>query len=345
MLRFAIPLLALLSVLKIDLATAQSVTALKDAYSGAVTWDESTKVLSFTSSGELNFPDRQDFMERRWDVPADVKTIHIAANVQVTGFFFVSSNLTIQGEDQKSSVIYGTPEVDLLRRKGLDKVGGRSTVYSAILAKGNLTVHINNLTVLDPYGFMFTGKDGAVMHLYGVRGIDDRGGEHSHSDGISAANGSTVRECYFEAGDDVIKVYADIYVENTTIHMIRNSVPIQFGWGNYGSGATAVFRNLTITGDSGRGGTGNAIVNARYGYYDKTLIFQGLKIDNPNSTLFDLNNEPSNDKPGGGHLAVRMDDVQIQVKEFAKRWNMEVDLEICGKPVTLETGKTTLGCE
>ena len=97
--------------------------------------------------------------------------------------------------------------------------------------------------------------------------------------------GSTVKNCFFSSGDDIIKVYHDIYVENTTIEMIRNTVPIQFGWGSYGSGAKGIFKNLAIKGAKGRESTGNAIIDARRGTYDKTLEFDGLVIDAPNSVL------------------------------------------------------------
>lgn len=309
--------------------SAQSVDELKTCFSGTFEWSERAHTLTFTSSGAFDFPNRPDYHRHRWNVPKEVEKIIIRKHTRVTGFFHLFNNTTIEGEDRESSVIYGTSTSNLLRSEGLDSFSG-SPPYSAIYGKGEIVIHVNNLTVLNPFSYMFTGKDGAVLHIYRCRGIDNRGGHHNHSDGISADDGSTVRDCYFEAGDDVIKVYHDIFVENTTIKMITNTVPIQLGWGNYGDGAVGVFRNLTIIGNKGRGGTGNAIIDARYGEYDKTLIFEGLTIKNPQAAIFDFWNEEKNNR-SGGKATIRMNDVDIQVERFQKRWNMEVDLKICGQ--------------
>lgn len=321
---------------------AQSVEQLETYYSGAFTWSAEAHTLIFTESGTFDFPNRPNYHRHRWDVPKEVKKIVIRENTRVTGFFHFFHNTTIEGEDQQSSVIYGTSTRNLLRSEGLDTNSG-SPPYSAIYGKGEIVVQVNNLTVLNPFSYMFTGKEGAVLHIYRCRGIDNRGGHHNHSDGVSADDGSTVRDCYFEAGDDVFKVYHDLYVENTTVKMITNTVPIQLGWGNYGSGAVGVFRNLTIIGDGGRGGTGNAIVDARYGEYDKILIFDGLTVDNPNASLFDFWNEKKRGR-SGGKAVIRMNNVDLNLGQFQKRWNMEVDLEICGEKYSEEDSKKKIRC-
>ncbi|MEL7119193.1 MAG: hypothetical protein AAFO07_07130 [Bacteroidota bacterium] len=338
MMRYSIILFMLLS----HIGFGQSVEELEKYFTGDVIWQEKEATLYFTKDGTFDFPNRPDYHRHRWSVPEEVKKIIIKENTKVTGFFHIFDNCTIEGENQETSIIYGTSVKNLLRSEGLDANGG-SPPYSAIYGKGEIVIHVNNLTVLNPFAFMFTGKDGAVFHLYKCRGIDNRGGHHNHSDGVSADDGTTVRECYFEAGDDVIKVYHDIYVENTTIKMITNTVPIQLGWGSYGSGAVGVFKNLTVIGDKGRGSTGNALVDARYGAYDKTLIFEGLEFKNPNGVLFDFWNEPKQGK-SGGHVTIRMNDVDLAFSEFQKRWNMSVDLEICGEKYSKDNDKSRIKC-
>lgn len=330
--------------------SAQPVPDLEKYYSGTYVWKEAERTLEFQSSGAFNFPGRKDLMEFRWDVPKEVSRIIINENVSVTGFFHLFNHTLIEGKDRATSVIYGTSEAGHLRRLGLDKVGARSVPYSTFYAKGDFVIRVQNLTVLNPFSFMFTGKSSngghaAVFHLYQVSGIDDRGGHSNHSDGVSAGGGTTVRDCYFECGDDVFKVYQDIYVENTTVKMIKNAVPIQLGWHNNNTPAIGVFRNLKIIGDLGRGGTGNAIINARNGRYDKTLIFDGLHIENPNATLLDLWNNDHNGVKGGGKLTIRMDNSDIQVAQFSKRWNMDVNMEICSQIIKQVEQRTTFNCQ
>ncbi len=330
--------------------TAQSINSLKAHYSGKISWNKAERTLIFQQSGQIDFPKRKDYHNYRWDVPKEVYRILIERNVQVTGFFHLFHDILIEGEERSSSVIYGTAEPGLLRKAGLDRVGSRSVPYSTLYAKGDIVVQVRNLTVLNPFSFMFTGKadavgHAAVFHLYQVSGIDNRGGHSNHSDGVSAGRGTTVRDCYFECGDDVFKVYQDIYVENTTIKMITNTVPIQLGWHNSTSNAVGVFRNLTILGNKGRRPTGNAIINARNGHYNKTLLFDGLKVENPNATLLDLWNNDHQGVKGGGHLTIRMDNVDLEYANFKKRWNMEVDLEICGHEIMAEENRTKLNCD
>lgn len=333
-----------------QLLTAQPIDELAQHFSGKLSWEAAQQTLTFEQSGTIHFPQRENLMDFRWDVPTAVTKIIIKKGVQVTGFFHLFNHTLIEGEDRATSILYGTDEAGLLNKRGLDKEGPRAVPYSALFAKGDIVIRVQNLTVLNPFSFMFTGKadqggHSAVFHLYQVSGIDNRGGHSNHSDGVSAGNGTTVRDCYFECGDDVIKVYQDIYVENTTIKMIKNTVPIQLGWHNNSQHAIGVFRNLKIIGDLGRQPTGNAIINARNGRYDKTLLFDGLTVENPNATLLDLWNNDHDGVKGGGHLTLRMDNIQLQVGQFQKRWNMEVDMEICGQKMTQEETRTSIDCQ
>ena len=293
------------------MARAQSVAELVRSYSGGSIWDLETGQFTFTSSGVIDFKRDQE-MSGIWTVPARVKAIVIAAQVRVTGQFTFDHDCIIQGADPETSVIYGTDTPELLHAKKLD-AGDDCSPYSAILGRGRITLNVRNLTTLNPICFMWTGKNGAKLHLDHVRGIDNRGGWHNHSDGISAAAGSTLRNCYLETGDDAIKLYDDILVEDTTIKMIRNCVPIQLGWGSYGDKAKGVFRNLTIIGEKGRGQL-PAVIEGEKGNYRKSITIEGLIVTNPNAALVSLHEE-------GMALDLSVKQADISVKQFWGKTN------------------------
>lgn len=288
-------------------AGAQSVPELQAAYGGRATWDPATGTFTFTSSGAIDFG-RDLEMSGIWTVPPEVKVVVIERDTRVSGQFTVTHDCRIEGRDRITSVIHGTDTPALLHDKGLDG-GGACMPYSAVFAKGDIDVTVATLTTLNPIGFMWTGREKARIHLDGVRGIDDRGGWHNHSDGIQAGKGSTVRNCHLETGDDAIKVYNDILVENTTIRMIQNCVPIQLGWGDYGDGAKGVFRNVTIIGDWGRGRP-PAVIEGTRGRYRKALEIEGLRVENPKAALVRL-------REAGMQLDLTITGADIAVKQFA----------------------------
>jgi len=298
----------------------QSISELNSHYSGQTEWDAASGVFTFTSSGTIDFalPEERDGI---WFVPAEVQRIVINENVRVTGQFTVRSTMTVEGRDRYTSEMFGTPVRALLHDQGLDSKYGCWT-YSTVYGEGNIDVYLKDFTCLNPVGFMFTGKQGARMHLDGVRGIDDRGGGSNHSDGVSAASGTTVRNCYFETGDDCIKVYANITVEDTTIKMVQNCVPIQLGWGSYGNNAEGTFENLTVTGTSGRG-TSKGVIVATAGTYAKRITIDGCHVVNPNASLVILNE-------AGESLDLTIREAHIAVQRFAYALNGPLVSSICG---------------
>lgn len=251
-------------------------------YSGGLDWDTKTKTLRFTSSGVISFPENEvkSFI---WYVPKVVKSIVINKGVTVNGGFHTYDDIVIKGEDRKTSVVYGTET-----RSWPQKNGIKAFLISSFEAHAGIMT-IQNLTSLHPRSFHVRGLD-AVVHLKNADFIDTRGGSGNHSDGIAAGDGSTVDNCYFETGDDVIKVYNDITVTNTTINMVKNAVPIQLGWGDYPDGAVGTFKNLKIIGNSGRGNPNgsNPIISGRTGKYTVTLHIDGLVIDNKTASLVNL---------------------------------------------------------
>ena len=299
---------------------AQSIEAITSHYSGRLEWQANSGTLQFLSSGRIDFA-RPDFRSSIWEVPVEVKRIVLERGVRVEAAFTTHSSLDIEGQGPEQSEIFGTPTPALLHNAKLDQ-GGGCVPYSAIYAEGkDVVVNVRNLRSLNPIGFHFTGHKGAVMHLDHIEAIDDRGGVSNHSDGIQAGPGSTVSNSYFATGDDVIKVYNDITVTDTTIRMILNAVPVQFGWGSYGDGAHGTFRNLRIVGNSGRN-KDFPVFNAHAGVYRKTLEIDGLEIDAPQSTLFRFNEPKAN-------IDISIRNARIRVGRYGDQINAGGERHVC----------------
>jgi regulation of enolase protein 1 (concanavalin A-like superfamily) len=261
---------------------AQSVETLKEVYTGDISWNSTTKTVTFNTTGTMNFPNRELLYNNVWTLPDSVKHVVIGKNVTVTGEFYANYTCLIEGMDWETSVVYGTPEQDYLKQSR-----GFHAFAAADSKERDVSLTIKRLTSLNPKVYHMSGSYRGVIHLDSCRVIDDRGGRWNNSDGFMGAKGSTVKNSYFETGEDVIKIYADILVENTTIKMIEFAVPIQCGWGDYGSGITATFKNLRIIGTEGRS-PDFAIIEARQGNYTKNIIIDGLTVENPNAAMFRL---------------------------------------------------------
>ena len=306
---------------------AQSVDQLKATYSGAFTWDQTRATLRFTASGNINFSETgaRSFI---WQIPPDVKQVHIAKGVTVNGAFHSRASVTIAGEDRKTSIVYGTDEQSWPQKHGL-----RAYQICTFQNFGGVMT-LSNLTSLNPRAFHVRGWS-EVVHAVSCDFIDRRGGHGNHSDGFESGDGSTVHDCYFESGDDIIKVYFDITVTDTTIKMVQNSVPIQLGWGNYSDKAVGNFKNLTVLGDGGRGNEGNAIISGRKGRYDVMINIDGCHIENPNGTLVSLREDSM-------VLRGAITNAHIRLKSYAGEYQKGKNLlTVCGsdaKPATFDCG-------
>ncbi len=295
------------------------VPILDTAFSGTYRWDAATSTVTFDSSGTFHFdaPDDKFFI---WQVPTEVKKIVINADVTVTGAFHSYADLTIVGMDRKTSVVYGTPLQDWADKNNPSGADWDEWHYCQFLNYGG-TLYLENFTSLNPMSYHVRGW-GFPVHAKKVDFIDDRGGFGNHSDGFTGGHGSTVDSCYFSTGDDVIKVYFDILVTNTVIDMIQNAVPIQFGWGSYGSGARGVFKNVTIQGSNGRG-SDNRVISAHAGTYNKELIIQNSTIYNPYGTLFNFMDETA-------YIDVMISFSDIELKNFKNEFKADTDIYING---------------
>ena len=246
-----------------------------------------------------------------------MKQVRIAKGVTVNGAFHSKASVTIAGEDRKTSVVYGTDEQRWSQNRGIKAF----TICTFQNFGGVMT--ISNLTSLNPRGFHVRGWDN-VVHAVSCDFLDRRGGHHNNSDGFEGGDGSTVHDCYFESGDDIIKVYHDVTVTDTTIKMITNSVPIQLGWGNYSDGAVGTFRNLRVLGSGGRGNEGNAIISGRQGRYDVTINIDGCHIENPNGTLVSLREDTMT-------LRGAITNAHIKLKSYAGKFQKGTNLlTVCG---------------
>lgn len=238
------------------LVAALSLTAIATAsgaqpeipYSGQIAWDDAAATLTFQTSGEM--PDTAEGFF--WNVPPFVKRIKIEAGVRVTGGFRVryrkpDNPLWIAGANRDTSIIFGTDsEAWTDRHSVADNDRWR---YSGISVVEDAVVHVSNLTVLNPRGYLVAGyANKAVLHVDSCSLLDTRKGDNNNSDGFAGAQGSSVRHCLISTGDDGIKVYRDITIENVTIEHHRNGAPLQFGWGADSAQVTAVIRNLVIRG-------------------------------------------------------------------------------------------------
>ena len=122
----------------------------------------------------------------------------------------------------------------------------------------------------------------------------------------------------------VVKVYCDITVKDTTIRMVRNSVPIQLGWGNYSDCAVGTFKNLTILGNRGCGAEGNAIISGRQGRYDVTVNIDGCRMENPKGTLVSLREDSMT-------LRGAITNGHIRIKGYADQYQKGKNLlTVCG---------------
>jgi len=296
-------------------AHAQSVQDLRRHYNGKTSWDVDSHTLTFHSSGEIKF-EKTDYKNAHWDVPGEVRRIVIGRDVTVTGAFHTRADCSIVGRDRKTSKVFGTDE-----QRWADNRKVRAYEYCQFQNRGG-TLRIRNLTCLNPFAFFVRGW-GKVNHVENCSFIDNRGGWHNHSDGFEGGDGSTVRNCYFECGDDVFKAYFDNTITDCTVKMIQNSVPIQLGWGDYSDGAVCTFKNLTIIGDRGRGNHDNAVIVGTEGQFSVTINIDGCRIVNPNAALVSLE-QPSMTLNGA------ITNAQIRVKKYWSRAKGKNNLTING---------------
>lgn len=309
--------------------SSQSVDTLQEMYSveGGVKWEAQRQTLTFLKSGVIRSA------QNSWKVPPTVKKVVIAKEVTLTGRLDCSSDLTIEGEDRNTSILFGTHE-----RKYAKRNGGGDKLSAIRVTNGKVKIH--KLTSLNPKGFHFTSRAGSgFLEISDCNLYDQRGGQQNNSDGIVSWGGGKVTNCHIASGDDAIKVYGSITVEDTHIEMIPNAVPIQLGWGNYGSGAVGIFKDLKISGTEGRYSAGQPIISARRGKYQKTIVIDGLTVDHPRASLLSF-------REGQGDFEISIQKADIKVARFQHDWNagVQATVNICGKEYDEHTTLSQWNC-
>lgn len=219
-------------------------------YSGETRWDESTGTMTFASSGAM--PEgREAFF---WEVPTEVKRIHIEAGVTVRGGFRVGfrapeNPLHIAGGDRKTSVVFGTEAERWTEGNGVAE--NDKWKYGSVSVLADAVVHVSNLTSKNPRGYHISGyANKSVLHVSRCDLVDTRSGENNNSDGFIGAAGSSISDCFISTGDDAIKAYHDLVIRDVTIEQRRNGAPIQLGWGGENGRAKVEIENLSIKGAS-----------------------------------------------------------------------------------------------
>jgi len=252
----------------------QSVYDFQENYSGETCFNAEYGVLTIKTSGYLKFPNALAYYYV-WQVDTLVKEIIIKKNTVVNAAFHYQHGLMIRGLDRNTSIIYGTTIEDWENNNGGNPVN--IWYFSAIWKKGG-TAHteIRDLTFLNLKAYAIRGFESVGrVDVYNCNFVDDRGGWLNHSDGISTSANSTIKNCYFELGDDNIKVYfPNMTVEDCTFNMVFHALPFQLGWGNYTDGASMNASNIYIYGDNGRwGGQNYAIIGGGWtGTYQSSTV-------------------------------------------------------------------------
>ncbi|TWU38395.1 glycoside hydrolase family protein [Novipirellula artificiosorum] len=300
-----------------------SVEQLRTHYSGEILLEGNK--LTFKRSGVIAFDQsNRGFI---WNVPPSITHVVVGDGVMVDGALHLHGDCLIEGVNREHSGFFGTYHQAWPQNHDI-----KAYKICTIQGFGDGTITVRNLTFKNPRGFFIRGGDSPV-HLSQCDFLETRPGYHNHSDGFEGGPGSTIDQCHFDVGDDVIKVYNDVTVTHTTIVMGINSVPIQFGWGSYGSGAKGIFRNVKIYGNVGRGPAGATLV-ARAGRYEKSVVLEDCSIDTPNGALFHLHPEAADSL-----IQVTIKGTPIRIKAFGPI-STETRITINGAPYAPDTKQT-----
>ena len=195
-----------------------------------------------------------------FQVPNEVKTIHIAKGKRVTGGFRVynhSNALTISGgtdgepEWHRSSTIFGTSEQSWSPSNNV--ADNDKWKYGAVAVMNSATVTLRNIKFVNARAYHITSFNSKIDAKY-INIEDWRGGEHNNSDGFGGGAGSIIANSYIDTLDDSVKLYFNnSSVKYTTIKHRRNGAPVQLGWGSESGSTGLEMVNVTVKGADASG--------------------------------------------------------------------------------------------
>lgn len=201
-----------------------------------------TKSVSFVNGDN-------DVNNYHWTLPLSIDTVIIKAKVTVTGGFKIQSNdnIFIKGENQLTSVLFGTDKQDWAQGRIPD---GDKPAYSAITeVKGatGITARVENIKLHNSRVYAVTFRGTNKLFAKKVYILNTRGNDYqSNSDGFVMGSGSVIDDCLIDTWDDAIKLYYNnVTVKNTTIIHNKNGAPFQLGWDTK-SALTATIDNIVV---------------------------------------------------------------------------------------------------
>lgn len=353
--------LIILSIVTIKIVFAQSVTDFQNHYSGEINWNAQTGALTISESGYLKFPigttypypyrqyfwqlpggeDRKDYEYFIWVVPSNVNEIVIKANTVVNAAFHYEHGLKIRGENRNTSILYGSQIKDW-NQCGNSYLLPNDGYWLSLVNKvaGNGVSEVSNITFLNPKVYCLSGSgyyNNSALNVYDCNFIDKRGGGTSNSDGIDTSDGSIIQNCYFETGDDNIKVTnGHIEVNNCTFNMIENSCPFNIGYGGYSNGASMNASDIRIVGSSGRTWDDSPIIQGGGSCYSNvTINIDDIYSNNSNTSLVHILTSEQN-------LSGTITNANLNINSYYSSVNLHFNssMQICGQ----SSGNLAPGC-
>ncbi|MFE4078164.1 family 49 glycosyl hydrolase [Paenarthrobacter sp. YIM B13468] len=172
-------------------------------------------------------------------LPANVKWVYLAPGAYVKGAFrFPHDNqplykVTGYGVLSGEQYVY---EADT--NNNYNHLSGASNCHATCVkmlqfASSDAEQHLDlqGVTINEPpyYSFVVYGNE-QTFHMQ-VQNYKQVGSWYWQTDGIELYNGSTMKNTFFHANDDVLKLYhSDVTIDNTVIWKNENGPVIQWGW-------------------------------------------------------------------------------------------------------------------
>lgn len=172
-------------------------------------------------------------------LPANVKWVYLAPGAYVKGAFrFFHDNhglykVTGHGVLSGEQYVYEADTNDNYQHLGSASNCHASCVKMLQFQSSNAEQYLDlqGVTIADPpyHSFVVYGNE-STFHMR-VDNYKQVGSWYWQTDGIELYRGSTMKNTFFHANDDVLKLYhSDVRIDNTVIWKNENGPVIQWGW-------------------------------------------------------------------------------------------------------------------